>query len=57
MKRTADLKTGPAFLPGVTASHIRQCHKKETGPKAKERLLTYMMRKQDVVSRLHVGTS
>jgi len=50
MKRTTDLKTGPAFLPGVTASHIRQCHKKETDPKARERLLTYMVRKKDALS-------
>ncbi len=51
MERKNRLKRGPAFLPGTSVPYLKACHGKEGDPKARERLLACMMRKEGLTAR------
>ena len=51
MKRPRNLERGPGFLRGTSIGYLKECHRKETDPKARDRLLVYVMRKEGMSIR------
>ena len=51
MKKPRNLERGSGFLKGTGTGYLRECHKRETDPKARDRLLVYMMRKEGMSIR------
>ncbi|MCE2615098.1 MAG: helix-turn-helix domain-containing protein, partial [Nitrosopumilus sp. (ex Thoosa mismalolli)] len=51
MKRPRNLDRGRDFLGGTNITYLKKCHREETDPKARDRLLVYMMRKEGMSIR------
>ena len=45
------IPAGMHFLSGTSIKYLRKTHRKENDPKAVERRLSYMMRKEDMSIR------
>ena len=51
MKRPRNLDRGRDFLGGTSITYLKKCHRGETDPKARDRLLVYVMRKEGMSIR------
>ena len=51
MKGKTELERGSGFLRGISIRYLRRCHADEKDPKARERLLAYVMRKEGLTIR------
>ena len=45
------IQAGKKFLPGTRRSYLLQCHRREADPKARERLLAFLMRRDGMPIR------